>query len=89
MSILSLDNELEILQQVVRLAPAPLGPRLINVVGTLRASLPRLEKDLPPLIDFLNDLLPVVRKHWQVVGPAINDLLPILEKIIAQLDGTA
>jgi hypothetical protein len=52
-----------------------------RVSGTIRASLPRIEKDLPGIVDFLNEVIPVIQKHWRTVGPEINDLLPIIEQI--------
>ena len=79
---MTLDSLLALGQNAQYLVDAPWGPVISRISGTLRASLPRIEKDNKPIIDFLDELMPVIIKHWPAVGPAVNDYLPIVQQLI-------
>jgi len=79
------DTALSWLQTASQLIDPPWGPRINKVAGDLRASFGRGEKDVAPILAMVTELVPIIKKHWPVVGPAINDLLPVIEVIAKDL----
>ena len=84
---MDLGEELWAAQKVASFWPTPDGPRWVRVITRLRAELPRFEKDVPPVYAFVVDVLPVIQKHWPMMGPAINDMLPLIEALLLDWKG--
>ena len=82
---MNLDTVLEFGQRAEFIVSPPWGTVIAHVSGTVRASMPRIQKDLPGIVAFLNEVLPIIQKHWPTVGPEINDLLPIALQIAKDL----
>ena len=57
-----------------------------NVLGTLMANRAELERDIPEVLAFVDDVLVVWNKHQVKMLAAIPKLVPVVQKIVKQAE---
>ena len=84
---MSLDSELAVVQGALGwFVPTPRGQNYAKAIGILRANLPRVEADTPEILDFVNEMTPVIRKHFPALMAFEADFVPVFTKHYAKLN---
>jgi hypothetical protein len=76
---MTLDTELSLLQNGAWLIPGH-GRAISNAIGRIRSNLPRIQKDAPELLAFLEAITPLINKHLAATMAFYNDLAPVINK---------